>query len=62
MTPLSPRGKPEILPLDEVTSALKPEQFGEVLDTIRSLAAEGMTMLIVSHEMSFVRKVSSKVT
>jgi polar amino acid transport system ATP-binding protein len=53
--------RPEILLLDEVTSALDPELVGEVLDTIRSLAADGMTMLIVSHEMGFVREVSSKV-
>ncbi len=45
---------PEILLLDEVTSALDPELVQEVLDAIRILAAEGMTMLIVSHEMSFV--------
>ncbi|MCB1992290.1 MAG: amino acid ABC transporter ATP-binding protein, partial [Geminicoccaceae bacterium] len=43
------------------TSALDPELVGEVLDTIRVLAADGMTMLIVSHEMGFVREVSSKV-
>ena len=53
--------KPEILLLDEVTSALDPELVGEVLDTIRGLAADGMTMLIVSHEMGFVREVSSRV-
>ncbi len=53
--------KPEILLLDEVTSALDPELVAEVLDTIRLLAADGMTMLIVSHEMAFVREVSSKV-
>ncbi len=53
--------KPEILLLDEVTSALDPELVQEVLDTIRMLAAEGMTMLTVSHEMGFVREVSSKV-
>jgi polar amino acid transport system ATP-binding protein len=52
--------KPEILLLDEVTSALDPELVNEVLDTIRSLAADGMTMLIVSHEMAFVREVASK--
>ncbi len=52
---------PEILLLDEVTSALDPELVTEVLDTIRLLAAEGMTMLIISHEMGFVREVSSKV-
>jgi polar amino acid transport system ATP-binding protein len=53
--------KPEILLLDEVTSALDPELVTEVLDTVRGLAAEGMTMLIVSHEMGFVREVASKV-
>jgi polar amino acid transport system ATP-binding protein len=44
-----------------VTSALDPELINEVLDTIRILAKEGMTMLIISHEMAFVREVSSKV-
>ncbi len=44
-----------------MTSALDPELVGEVLDTIRLLAADGMTMLIVSHEMAFVREVSTKV-
>ena len=53
--------RPEILLLDEVTSALDPELVNEVLDSIRSLAAEGMTMFIISHEMGFVREVSSKV-
>jgi polar amino acid transport system ATP-binding protein len=53
--------RPEILLLDEVTSALDPELVGEVLDTIRGLTAEGMTMLIVSHEMGFVREVSTRV-
>jgi polar amino acid transport system ATP-binding protein len=53
--------RPEILLLDEVTSALDPELVNEVLDSVRILAAEGMTMLIVSHEMAFVREVSSKV-
>jgi polar amino acid transport system ATP-binding protein len=53
--------KPEILLLDEVTSALDPELVNEVLDTIRALAADGMTMLIVSHEMGFVREVAAKV-
>ncbi len=53
--------KPEILLLDEVTAALDPELVSEVLDTIRVLAAEGMTMLIVSHEMGFIREVASKV-
>ena len=53
--------KPEILLLDEVTSALDPELINEVLDTIRLLTQETRTMIIVSHEMSFVREVSSKV-
>ncbi len=53
--------KPKLLLLDEVTSALDPELVGEVLDTIRTLARDGMTMLIVSHEMGFVREVSSRV-
>ena len=53
--------KPQILLLDEVTSALDPELVGEVLDAIRKLAAEGMTMVIVSHEMGFVREVADQV-
>jgi len=53
--------KPGILLLDEVTSALDPELVTEVLDTIKGLAKDGMTMLIVSHEMAFVREISSKV-
>ena len=53
--------KPEILLLDEVTAALDPELVSEVLDTIRTLAREGMTMLIVSHEMGFIREVASNV-
>ena len=53
--------RPEVLLLDEVTSALDPELVGEVLDSIRLLAEEGMTMLIVSHEMGFVREVASRV-
>jgi polar amino acid transport system ATP-binding protein len=53
--------RPEILLLDEVTSALDPELVNEVLDTVRGLAADGMTMLIVSHEMAFVREVATKV-
>ena len=52
---------PEILLLDEVTSALDPELVGEVLETIRRLANQGMTMIIVSHEMAFVREVADKV-
>ncbi|MBM3393715.1 MAG: amino acid ABC transporter ATP-binding protein [Betaproteobacteria bacterium] len=52
---------PSILLLDEVTAALDPELVTEVLDTIRKLAAEGMTMIVVSHEMGFVREVASRV-
>ena len=53
--------KPDVLLLDEITSALDPELVNEVLDAIRVLAGEGMTMLIVSHEMGFVSEVASKV-
>ncbi|UPY37326.1 amino acid ABC transporter ATP-binding protein [Sediminicoccus sp. KRV36] len=53
--------RPDILLLDEVTSALDPELVTEVLDTIRTLRDEGMTMLIVSHEMAFIREVASLV-
>jgi polar amino acid transport system ATP-binding protein len=52
---------PEILLLDEVTSALDPERVNEVLDVIRTLTSEGITMLIVSHEMAFVREISTRV-
>ncbi len=53
--------KPDILLLDEPTSALDPELVGEVLDVIKKVAEEGFTMLLVSHEMNFVRKVSNRV-
>lgn len=53
--------EPKILLLDEVTSALDPELVSEVLDTIRRLASEGMTMILVSHEMAFVREVANQV-
>jgi polar amino acid transport system ATP-binding protein len=53
--------KPDVLLLDEITSALDPELVNEVLDAIRVLAGEGMTMLIVSHEMGFVSEIASKV-
>lgn len=52
---------PEILLLDEVTSALDPELVSEVLDTIRRLADGGMTMFLVSHEMAFVREVADRI-
>jgi polar amino acid transport system ATP-binding protein len=53
--------KPKMLLLDEITSALDPELVDEVLQTIRELSAGGLGLLIVSHEMSFVREVSSRV-
>ncbi|MEB0205175.1 amino acid ABC transporter ATP-binding protein [Pseudomonas sp. CCC3.1] len=53
--------RPQILLLDEVTAALDPELVNEVLDTVRALAREGITMLLVSHEMSFVREVSTRI-
>ena len=46
---------------DEVTSALDPELVKEVLDVMRELAAEGMTMLVVTHEMGFAREVADRV-
>lgn len=52
---------PEIIYFDEPTSALDPELIGEVLNVIRDLANEGMTMLIVTHEINFARNVASKV-
>jgi polar amino acid transport system ATP-binding protein len=51
---------PDIILLDEPTSALDPELIGEVIDTLRDLAKEGTTMLIVSHEMSFAREVADE--
>jgi len=50
--------RPRALLLDEITSALDPELVGEVLEAVRELKAEGMTMLIVTHEMSFAREVA----
>ena len=52
---------PEALLFDEPTSALDPEMVGEVLAVMQSLAQEGMTMLVVTHEMAFARDVSSRV-
>ena len=52
---------PEVLLFDEPTSALDPEMVGEVLNVMQSLAQEGMTMLVVTHEMAFAREVSSRV-
>ena len=53
--------QPELLLLDEVTSALDPELVSEVLDVIRELASGGMTMVIATHEMGFARDIASKV-
>ena len=52
---------PEVLLFDEPTSALEPEMVGEVLNVMQTLAQEGMTMLVVTHEMAFARDVSSQV-
>ncbi len=53
--------EPEVLLFDEPTSALDPEMVGEVLDVMQSLASDGMTMLVVTHEMAFARDVSNHV-
>ena len=53
--------EPRVMLFDEVTSALDPELVKEVLDTMRELAAEGMTMLVVTHEMAFAREVGDQV-
>ncbi len=53
--------EPEIIYFDEPTSALDPQLIGEVLEVMKSLAREGMTMLVVTHEMSFAREVSNRV-
>lgn len=53
--------EPEVLLFDEPTSALDPEMVGEVLSVMRNLAKDGMTMLVVTHEMSFARDVSNRV-
>jgi polar amino acid transport system ATP-binding protein len=53
--------EPKVLLLDEITSALDPELVGEVLAVVRKLAKDGMTMLLVTHEMSFAREVSDLV-
>ncbi|WP_297290273.1 amino acid ABC transporter ATP-binding protein [uncultured Flavonifractor sp.] len=53
--------KPEVMLFDEPTSALDPEMVGEVLDVMKKLAAEGMTMLVVTHEMGFAREAADRV-
>ena len=53
--------QPQVILLDEITAALDPEMVREVLDVVLKLAHEGMTMLIVTHEMSFARKVADRI-
>ncbi|WP_068774730.1 amino acid ABC transporter ATP-binding protein [Paenibacillus sp. FJAT-26967] len=53
--------KPKIMLFDEPTSALDPEMIGEVLDVMKALAREGMTMVVVTHEMGFAREVADRV-
>ncbi|MDJ1008303.1 MAG: amino acid ABC transporter ATP-binding protein [Paracoccaceae bacterium] len=53
--------RPEIMLFDEITSALDPELVGEVLDVLRQLRAEGMTMVLATHEMSFAREAADRV-
>ena len=52
---------PDVMLFDEPTSALDPEMVGEVLNLMRQLAAEGMTMIVVTHEMGFAREVANRV-
>jgi polar amino acid transport system ATP-binding protein len=53
--------KPEVMLLDEITSALDPELVGEVLDVVRKLKSEGMTMILATHEMAFAREAADRV-
>ncbi len=53
--------KPKVMLLDEVTSSLDPETVREVLDVVKDLARDGMTMLLVTHEMAFAREVSHRI-
>ena len=53
--------EPEVMLFDEPTSALDPEMVGEVLDVMKSLASDGMTMVVVTHEMGFAREVADRV-
>ncbi len=53
--------KPDVMLFDEPTSALDPEMVGEVLEVMKSLAKEGMTMVVVTHEMGFAREVATDV-
>jgi polar amino acid transport system ATP-binding protein len=53
--------QPQIMFFDEPTSALDPEMIGEVLDVMRTMAKEGMTMMVVSHEMGFIREAADRI-
>jgi ABC-type polar amino acid transport system ATPase subunit len=53
--------RPEVLLFDEATSALDPELVGEVLSVMRDLASEGMTMVVVTHEMGFAREAADEI-
>ena len=53
--------QPKIMLFDEPTSALDPEMIGEVLDVMKALAKEGMTMVVVTHEMGFAREVADRI-
>lgn len=53
--------QPDVMLFDEPTSALDPEMVGEVLDVMKQLALDGMTMVVVTHEMGFARSVADKV-
>ena len=53
--------KPELMLFDEPTSALDPEMVGEVLDVMKALAKEGMTMVVVTHEMGFAKEVGDRI-
>jgi polar amino acid transport system ATP-binding protein len=52
---------PKVMLFDEATSALDPEMIGEVLEVMRQLAAEGMTMVVVTHEMGFAREAGDRI-
>ena len=52
---------PDVMLFDEATSALDPEMVGDVLEVIRKLAEDGMTMILVTHEMGFAREVATRV-
>jgi ABC-type polar amino acid transport system ATPase subunit len=53
--------EPKVLLLDEITSALDPELVGEVLTVVQELARDGMTMIVVTHEMTFARDVGTRI-